>query len=73
MTKSHCLICNVSIEQKVDGSGGIEIGFCKWFTTIQPWEVMRILCNSCGEKVMKRAGVDEHGVEQLHKQVSVKK
>lgn len=67
MTNFHlnCMRCNAPVEQRADGTGGYELGFCKWFTTLHSWTEQIIICNSCLDWLLKSLNLDPNRVERI--------
>jgi len=45
--KLYCVRCNNEVTQEQDGSGGYEFGLNKFFKTLEPWTVQKLICIDC--------------------------
>ena len=72
MKDRRCQLCINKVNQNESGSGGIEIGFLKWFNSLQPWKVQIIICYDCFWKLSEYLNLSEWDKKTITEQKTIK-
>jgi len=71
--KGHCVNCAAPIYQHEDGRGAYEVGLQKWFSSIEPWPTIVLLCKPCFRKLISNLDLTSWQKLEIEKQEARRK
>jgi hypothetical protein len=66
--KLHCVRCDNEVTQEQDGSGGYELGLTKFFETLEPWAIQKLICKDCFKFLSKELKLDNRDIQVTENQ-----